>query len=67
MSVFNNEKIDETKQPLFFGKQVNIARYDRQKYPIFEKLTEKQRLIALEMLKISSLLMLMNNISSLAT
>jgi ribonucleoside-diphosphate reductase beta chain len=27
---------------LFFGKQVNIARYDRQKYPIFEKLTEKQ-------------------------
>jgi ribonucleoside-diphosphate reductase beta chain len=42
MSVFNNEKIDETKQPLFFGKQVNIARYDRQKYPIFEKLTEKQ-------------------------
>ena len=42
MSVFNNEKIDETKQPLFFGKQVNISRYDRQKYPIFEKLTEKQ-------------------------
>lgn len=27
---------------MFFGESVNIARYDRQKYNIFEKLIEKQ-------------------------
>jgi len=27
---------------MFFGRSVNVARYDRQKYPIFEKLIEKQ-------------------------
>lgn len=27
---------------MFFGRNVNVARYDRQKYPIFEKLIEKQ-------------------------
>ena len=42
MSVFNNSKIDATEQPCFFGKPVNIARYDKQRYNIFEKLTEKQ-------------------------
>ena len=42
MSVFNNSKIDATEQPCFFGEPVNIARYDKQRYNIFEKLTEKQ-------------------------
>jgi len=42
MSVFNNNKIDATEQPCFFGEPVNIARYDKQRYNIFEKLTEKQ-------------------------
>ena len=42
MSVFNNSKIDATEQPCFFGNPVNIARYDKQRYNIFEKLTEKQ-------------------------
>jgi len=27
---------------MFFGRSVNVARYDKQKYPIFEKLIEKQ-------------------------
>lgn len=27
---------------MFFGQNVNVARYDQQKYPIFEKLIEKQ-------------------------
>ncbi|OAT46046.1 class Ia ribonucleotide reductase, beta subunit [Proteus hauseri ATCC 700826] len=27
---------------MFFGQPVNVARYDQQKYPIFEKLIEKQ-------------------------
>ena len=42
MSVFCNEKIDATQQTCFFGKEVNIARYDKQRYNIFEKLTDKQ-------------------------
>jgi len=42
MSVFNNNKIEATEQPCFFGEPVNIARYDKQRYNIFEKLTEKQ-------------------------
>jgi ribonucleoside-diphosphate reductase beta chain len=33
---------DATEQTCFFGKQVNIARYDKQRYNIFEKLTDKQ-------------------------
>jgi ribonucleoside-diphosphate reductase beta chain len=42
MSVFSNEKFDATEQTCFFGKPVNIARYDKQRYNAFEKLTEKQ-------------------------
>ena len=42
MSVFNTDKVDSTTQPAFFGAPVNIARYDKQKYNIFEKLTDKQ-------------------------
>ena len=41
MTVFVGEKFDATQQTCFFGKPVNIARYDKQRYPIFEKLTEK--------------------------
>ncbi len=29
-------------EPMFFGNSVNVARYDQQKHPIFEKLIEKQ-------------------------
>jgi ribonucleoside-diphosphate reductase beta chain len=42
MSVFNNNTFDATQETCFFGKSVNIARYDKQRYSIFEKLTEKQ-------------------------
>jgi len=42
MTVFSNEMFDATEQNCFFGKQVNIARYDKQRYNIFEKLTDKQ-------------------------
>ena len=41
-SSFSKKKNDTTKEPMFFGESVNIARYDVQKYPIFEKLIEKQ-------------------------
>lgn len=39
---FNRSNFDATKEPMFFGRGINIARYDKQKYPIFEKLTEQQ-------------------------
>jgi len=42
MSVFHTQKIDFTTQPAFFGPRVNIARYDKQRYRIFETLTDKQ-------------------------
>lgn len=40
-SVFNKNKVDATKEPMFLGQSVNVARYDVQHFPIFEKLTEK--------------------------
>ena len=39
---FNQRLFATFKQPLFLGEQVNVSRYDRQKYPIFEQLIEKQ-------------------------
>ena len=42
MSVFNTAKVDNTKQPMFFGEPVNIARYENIRYNTFDKLTEKQ-------------------------
>jgi len=38
---FNSNDVDFTKQFMFFGEQPNVARYDVQKFPIFEKLIEK--------------------------
>jgi ribonucleoside-diphosphate reductase beta chain len=39
---FNQHQFDATKQPMFFGEPVNVARYDIQRFPLFEKLIEKQ-------------------------
>jgi ribonucleoside-diphosphate reductase beta chain len=39
---FNEKDIDFTKQFMFFGEQPNVTRFDVQKFPIFEKLNEKQ-------------------------
>lgn len=33
---------DATREPMFLGQSVNVARYDQQKYEVFEKLIEKQ-------------------------
>ena len=41
-TTFNQKKIDTMVEPMFFGNSVNVARYDQQKHPIFEKLIEKQ-------------------------
>ena len=40
--IFNTTNVSSTDQTCFFGAPVNIARYDKQRYPIFEKLTDKQ-------------------------
>jgi len=41
-STFCRSQNNAMKEPMFFGQSVNVARYDQQKYPIFEKLIEKQ-------------------------
>ena len=41
-SVFDKKKSDPTLAKVFLDNTVNVARYDKQKYPHFEKLTDKQ-------------------------
>lgn len=41
-TVFSTEKTDFTREAMFFGAEPNIARYDVQKYSIFESLTDVQ-------------------------
>jgi len=41
-SIFSEEKNDQLKEPMFLGQSVNVARYDQQKFEIFEKLIETQ-------------------------
>ena len=42
MTVFNQNKVDFTKQQMFFGQPLGIQRYDVNKYPVFYKLTQEQ-------------------------
>ena len=39
-TVFNQSKVDFTKQPMFFGEDGGIQRYDDFKYPQFDKLNQ---------------------------
>ncbi|UDG79418.1 Ribonucleoside-diphosphate reductase 1 subunit beta [Candidatus Ecksteinia adelgidicola] len=41
-TTFSKNKNNALLEPMFFGQSVNIARYDQQKYVIFEQLIEKQ-------------------------
>lgn len=41
-STFCQTPNDATREPMFLGQSVNVARYDQQKYEVFEKLIEKQ-------------------------
>ncbi|MDF7676445.1 ribonucleotide-diphosphate reductase subunit beta [Neisseriaceae bacterium ESL0693] len=41
-STFCQKPNNALKEPMFFGQPVNVARYDQQKFDIFEKLIEKQ-------------------------
>ena len=42
MTIFNRNKVNTLKQPMFFGEDLNTQRYDEFKYPIFDNLTQKQ-------------------------
>ena len=42
MTVFNKQKVDTKKQPMFFGQPLGVQRYDSYKYPVFDKLTQQQ-------------------------
>ena len=42
-SVFNtNKDLDFTKQPMFFGEDLQVQQYSDMKYPIFDKLNQQQ-------------------------
>ena len=42
MTVFNTTQVDNTKQKMFFGPPLGVQRYDKFKYPVFDKLTQSQ-------------------------
>ncbi len=42
MTVFNTNIVDSTKQQMFFGPPLGVQRYDKFKYPVFDKLTQQQ-------------------------
>ena len=39
-TVFNREKVDFTKQNMFFGEDQNTQRYDTFRFPVFDKLNQ---------------------------
>lgn len=41
-STFSTNRNNQLEEPMFLGQPVNVARYDQQKYEVFEKLIEKQ-------------------------
>ena len=43
ISVFNTEVKNTLQDPMFFGPQVNTSRFDVNKYPIFNQLTDLQQ------------------------
>ena len=53
-TVFNQKDVDFTKQPMFFGEDGGVQRYDQFKYPQFDKLN--QTMIGTDL----SLLLVMN-------
>ena len=42
MTVFNTSQVDSTKQKMFFGPPLGVQRYDKFKYPVFDRLTQAQ-------------------------
>ena len=42
MTVFNTNAVDTTTGKMFFGPPLGVQRYDKFKYPIFDRLTQTQ-------------------------
>ena len=42
MTVFNRKPTDHTKEYMFFGEPLNVARYDQMKFPKFDKFVDQQ-------------------------
>nr|DAN59345.1 MAG TPA: ribonucleotide-diphosphate reductase subunit beta [Caudoviricetes sp.] len=42
-SVFDQTPNDATKESMFLGQSINLQRYDKSKYQIYNELTEKQK------------------------
>ena len=42
MTVFNTNKVNTKKQPMFFGQPLGVQRYDSYKYPVFDRLPQSQ-------------------------
>lgn len=42
MTVFNKEKVDSTGQYMFFGRPLGIQQYCSFRYPVFDKLADRQ-------------------------
>ena len=42
MTEFNTSQLDSTKQKMFFGPPLGVQRYDKFKYPVFDRLTQAQ-------------------------
>lgn len=41
-TTFNKKDFNALNEPMFFGENVNVSRYDQQKHAVFENLIEKQ-------------------------
>ena len=41
MTVFNQNKVDNKSQPMFFGAPLGVQRYDSYKYPVFDRITNQ--------------------------
>ena len=50
-TVFNRDEADFTKEPMFFGADQNVQRYDVFKYPAFDKLNQTMTFLQPKALK----------------
>lgn len=41
-TIFNKTHNDQLEEPMFLGQSVNVARFDQQRYPIFDKISDRQ-------------------------
>jgi len=42
-SVYNNKEVDFTKQPIFFGEDLNVSGNPKRKYPVFNTINKRMK------------------------